>query len=134
MKKLLTLLLAMFYMGTSTGATFHMHYCMEKLVEVQLWHGEAEKCGKCEAKHQHNEQCTKKCCKDEHKTVKLEKDQKATENQLHFIPAPAMPVPFACAGLAQTQPVSAPEAYPVSNAPPWKGTVHPHILYCTFRI
>lgn len=133
MKKFLAFILSILYMGSSTGATFHMHYCMDELKEVRLWHGKTLKCDNCKVGMK--KACSrKKCCRDEHKTVKLEKDQKATENLFHFMQAPAMPVPFACAGLAQTQPVSAPEAYPVSNAPPRKGKVHPHILYCTFRI
>lgn len=134
MKKLLTLLLAVFYMGTSTGATFHMHYCMEKLVEVQLWHGDAEKCGKCKAKHQHNKQCTKKCCKDEHKTVKLEKDQKMTENTVHLMQLVAVTAPVSYPVLQDIHTFSLAAAYPVSNAPPRSSKVHPHILNCTFRI
>ncbi len=134
MKKLLTLLLAMFYMGSSTGATFHMHYCMEKLVDIQLWHGETEKCGKCEAKHAHNKQCNKKCCKDEHKTVKLEKDQKVAENTVHLMQLVAVTIPVAFPVLQDIQAVSLTAAFPVSNAPPRSSKVSPQILHCTFRI
>lgn len=132
MKKFLAFILSIFYMGSSTGATFHMHYCMNELKKVQLWHGEAPKCDSC--KEGRKKACSRKCCRDEHKTVKLEKDQKATENLLHFTQPAVMPVPFAHAGLAQTQLMSAIAAYPVSNAPPQNSKVHPHILFCTFRI
>ena len=82
MKKALALILAFLYAGSSTGATFHMHYCMGKLVEVALWHGEVKPCNQCSTGH--SKACAKKCCRDEHKTVKLEKDQKAAEHAFHF--------------------------------------------------
>jgi hypothetical protein len=131
MKKFLAFILSILYMGSSTGATFHIHYCMDELKEVRLWHGKALKCDTCKAA---KSSCSRKCCRDEHKTVKLEKDQKATENSLHFMQAAAIPVSPAYDWHARQQPVSLTEAYPVSNAPPHKGKVHPHILFCTFLI
>ena len=79
MKRLLVTILAILYLGTSTGATIHMHYCMGKLVDMKLWHSGRDKCGNCGMKK--SKACAKKCCKDEHKLVKLEKDhRKAAEN------------------------------------------------------
>lgn len=132
MKKLFTLILAILYMGSSTGATFHMHYCMGKLVEVKLWHKEGQKCSKCGAEP--TSACAKKCCKDEHKTVKLEKDQKAVENSISFIQAPAIVSPLTYAEQPEIYVVSLLEEFPVSNAPPRSSKVHTHILNCTFRI
>lgn len=133
MKKFFVLILAILYMGSSTGATFHMHYCMGKLVDVQLWHGGTEKCSKCGTDH--NEICERKCCKDEHKTVKLEKDQKATENAINHMQLVAIATPVSYVGLAQQlHVISLIEAYPFSNAPPRSTKVPPHILNCNFRI
>ncbi|PSL45725.1 hypothetical protein CLV51_104432 [Chitinophaga niastensis] len=132
MKKVLTLLLAVLYMGSSTGATFHMHYCMGKLVEVQLWHEETKKCSKCGP-----DQCTacaKKCCKDAHKTVKLDKDQKAVEHAFHFQQIAAVATPAANLSLPAVQALSLLAEYPISNAPPRSYKVHPYILNCSFRI
>jgi hypothetical protein len=132
MKKLLTLILAILYMASSTGATFHMHYCMGKLVEVKLWHKEAPKCSKCGAEPK--SACAKKCCKDEHKTVKLEKDQRTAENVLPFIQLPAIFLPVTYLERPEIDTLSLLEEFPVSNAPPRSGKVHTHILNCTFRI
>jgi len=132
MKKLLTLILAILYMGSSTGATFHMHYCMGKLVEVKLWHKEAQKCSKCGAEPK--SACAKKCCKDEHKTVKLEKDQRTAENVLPFIQLPAIFIPVTYCESPELYTLSLQEEFPVTNAPPRSSKVHTHILNCTFRI
>ena len=133
MKKILTLILAIFYMSSSTGATFHMHYCMGKLMDVELWHADDNKCSKCVAGH--TKACAKQCCKDEHKTVKLEKDQqKSTESAFHFMQLPAATASFSWCELPQVHPFSLIAAYPFSNAPPRSHKVPAHILHCTFRI
>lgn len=132
MKKVLALILAFLYVGSSTGATFHMHYCMGKLVEVALWHAEAKKCSKCITKP--CPACEKKCCKDAHKTVKLEKDQKAAEYAFPFIQAAALATPVSFFELPPVYTVSLVAEYPTSNAPPRSSKVAPHILNCTFLI
>lgn len=132
MKKVLTLILAIFYMGTSTGATFHMHYCMGKLVNVQLWHKEdTKKCNNCEKKE--GKTCSRDCCKDEHKTVKLEKDQKASDTTIHLAQQVAI-VTILYNILPREHTISQVEAYPVSISPPRSSKVHPHIFNCLFRI
>ncbi|MBC9914502.1 HYC_CC_PP family protein [Chitinophaga varians] len=132
MKKFLILILAVLYMGTSTGATFHMHYCKGKLIEVDLWHSEVKQCGKCGAKP--NTVCARKCCKDEHKTVKLEKDQKITAQTMHALQQVAMATPVAFAVMPVPSFVSPVTACPVGNAPPRSNKVPAHILHCTYRI
>jgi hypothetical protein len=132
MKKALALILAFLYVGSSTGATFHMHYCMGKLVEVELWHAEANKCSKCGTEP--GKACAKKCCKDEHKTVKLEKDQKAAEYAFHFTQMAALATPVSFFELPQVPVLSIAEEYPISNAPPRSSKVSPQIFYCTFLI
>ncbi|MBK8522228.1 MAG: hypothetical protein IPL54_15650 [Chitinophagaceae bacterium] len=37
-EKFITAILAVLYLGTSSGATIHMHYCMGKLAEWGLGH------------------------------------------------------------------------------------------------
>lgn len=133
MRKILTLILATFYIGSSTGATLHMHYCMGELVKVQLWHKEdTKKCNKC-GKGQ-GKTCSRDCCKDEHKTIKLEKDQKTAETAVHLAQLVAIVVPVSYNVLSQEHAISQIEEYPVSNAPPRSSKVHPHIINCIFRI
>lgn len=124
MKKFLTLILALLYMGTSTGATFHMHYCMEKLVDVSLWHDEDE--------HVCDTSCCKHCCKDVHHTVKLEKDQQLTVKTVPAMEAVSTAVAFPVTTLPVYE-ISAP-APPADPAPPPLAQVPAHILHCHFRI
>lgn len=124
MKKFLTLILALLYMGTSTGATVHMHYCMEKLVDVSLWHSEdAHVCDKS---------CCKNCCKDVHQTIKLEKDQQLTVKTVLAMQAVSMAAAFPVTTLPVYEiPAPAPPADP---APPPRQQVPAHVLHCHFRI
>ncbi len=108
MKKFLTLILAMLYMGTSTGATFHMHYCMEKLVDVSLWHDEET--------HVCDSSCCKNCCKDVHHTVKLEKDQQLTVKTVLAMQAVSMAVAFPAMSLPVYE-ISAPAPLPTPLPP-----------------
>ncbi len=124
MKKFLTVILALLYVSTSTGATFHMHYCMEKLVDVSLWHDEeAHECGSS---------CCKKCCKDVHHTVKLEKDQQIAAKAVQDMQAVSQAIAFPVATLPVYEiPSPAPVA---ATAPPPLPHVPAHILHCHFRI
>ncbi|THU38026.1 hypothetical protein FAM09_15180 [Niastella caeni] len=130
MKRLIVTILALFYLGTSTGATIHLHYCMGKLVEMKLWHSEADKCGNCGMKKK--TACEKKCCKDEHKLVKLEKaHQKAIENIFQFTQFVAT-LPVSYFEFPQVYIPSVAQELPVSHGPP--RSIPIHILHCTFRI
>ena len=130
MKRLLVTILALLYLGTSTGATVHLHYCMGKLVDMKLWHSPASKCGSCGMKK--TTAYAKKCCKDDHKLVKLEKaHQKASQNTFQFTQAfPAIPAAYI--EFLQVYIPSVTQELPVSHGPP--ESIPIHILHCTFRI
>lgn len=133
MKKFIVCILAILYIGSSTGATVHMHYCMGKLVEMDLWHREkANTCNKCGAK-ENGKSCKKKCCKDVHKLVKLDKDQKTAEAAIQFLALTSFATPVHFYELPEAQLTSITQE-PVSNAPPRSCKVQPYIILCTFRI
>jgi hypothetical protein len=142
MKKLLVCILAVLYIGSSTGATVHMHYCMGKLVEMGLWHGKkAKACSKCTAKEsnkcaakENGKSCKKKCCKDVHKLVKLDKDHKTAESAIQLLALTAVATPVYFYELPQIQIASLTQQYPLTNAPPRSCKVQSYILHCTFRI
>lgn len=129
MKKFLVLILAVLYMASSTGATFHMHYCNGRLVDVALSHEEQEGCEKCGPETANT--CAKDCCKDVHKTVKLDKDQQIKESSTH--PAEAAIITTKTDFSAQ-QLLLTTHTHPVSHAPPRPHPVATYILLCTFRI
>ena len=74
----------------------------------------------------------KKCCKDEHKLIKLDKDhKKATENALQLTQLVAL-VPTAYLEFPKVYIPYTAEEQPVSHAPPKSNRLH--IFHCTFRI
>ena len=71
MRRVLVSILAVLYLAMTGGVTFCAHYCMGEAhgTELSLFSNEEHACGSCGM--------TKKsegngCCKDEHKTLKLE--------------------------------------------------------------
>jgi hypothetical protein len=131
MKRTIAIILALFYLGISTGATIHMHYCMGKLVDWGLWHSKSEQCSKCgmsAAKSKaHN------CCKDEHQFVKLEKDQKVSESAVQLAQLSAVAVlPVLVTVPCTLRPTLVEQ--PLSHAPPLLRHKAIYLLHCVFRI
>jgi hypothetical protein len=130
MKKFLVSILAIFYLGTSVGATVNLHYCMGRLVNWDLSVKETHTCGKCgmeKVKAKKNG-----CCEDKYQVLQVEKDQKA-ENR--YQPAAPVAIAVVTTFLSFETPVasSIAEEYPVSNAPP-RPSVPICIRYCIVRI
>ena len=74
MKKIVTFILALFYLSVSTGASVHLSYCMGKMVNEGLWHSGSKKCSTCGMEKKENG-----CCKDEFKQLKIDSDQTLPE-------------------------------------------------------
>lgn len=132
MKKFITAILAVLYLGTSSGATIHMHYCMGKLADWGLGHQKSKTCGNCGM-----EKSDKKdngCCKDEHKFLKDDSAQKVTEGNLQLIQLMATALPSANIHLPELALPSLTEESPNSNAPPRTQGVPVYIRNCVFRI
>jgi hypothetical protein len=129
MKKLIVTILALVYLGTSTGATVSMHYCMGKLVKWTLGHSQQNKCDNCGMEKKN----AKGCCKDEYKQLKAEKDQKAAESvQLMQLASIAIPIFFV--EIPSVGFTSLTEENPFSHAPPRSNEVAAYIRNCVFRI
>ena len=88
MKRILASILAFLYLSTSMGATFHMHYCMGKLISWGLIDHVSKACMTCgmykETGGRENLLTSNSCCKDEHKEIKTDKDQKVTSAEFQF--------------------------------------------------
>lgn len=87
MKKFLLGILTIFYFGVSTGATLQVHYCMGKMVDVDLVNKDSGHCHKCGMKKMNGK---KGCCHDEQKVIKITSDQNSTDAayqmvQLHSV-------------------------------------------------
>ena len=130
MKKFLVSILAIFYLGTSVGATVNLHYCMGRLINWDFSLKDTHTCGNCGMEKVKSKKSG--CCEDKQQVLQVEKDQKA-ENPYQ----PGAPVSTAVITTypALILPVAAAisEEYPVANAPPRSG-VPVRIRYCIFRI
>lgn len=130
MKKFFAAILAILYMGTSIGATIQVHYCMGRFVEWKLGHNNNSTCGLCGMERKSGS--AKGCCRDEYKHIKIDNDQKLSENyvQLNETVSEITPIgsdhsilPSVVAGnFAQI------------NGPPPLCHISLGILHCVFRI
>lgn len=80
MKKFIVTILAILYLGVSSGATVNFHYCMGKLIELELVSNQFEKCSKCGMNKDKNTDC----CKDQYQKFKVEESQKVSQNVYQF--------------------------------------------------
>ncbi len=132
MIKLITVIFAVLYLGTSTGATVHMHYCMGELADWGLGHNKSKTCSNCGMEK--SDEKDNGCCKDEHKFVKNDTDQKTAQVSFDLmqIVATALPVSFIEIPAANFTKVK--EENPFSHAPPRSNGVAVYIRNCTFLI
>jgi hypothetical protein len=132
MKKFFAAILALLYLSTSIGVTVHMHYCMGKLADWSLGHKESKVCNGCGMEKDNGED--NGCCKDEHKFVKNNPDQKVVESSFQLMEVMGTAFLPEYAELPFIQTASATEEYPVSNAPPRSSSIAVYILNRTFLI
>lgn len=133
MKRFVATILAFLYLGSSTGATVHLHYCMNKLADWGLNHEKSPGCGNCDNKKS-SEKEKDDCCKNEHKLVKNNADHKTVESSYEFIKMLAPVQLFTYNEFSALQVSSLTEENPVSNAPPRSTKVPVYILKRTFLI
>jgi len=128
MKKFLLTILAFVYITSSTGASFHMHYCMGKLADFGLIKNTSKTCSKCGM-----EETGKGCCRHEVKFVKNNSDQKAPETTIQFLQLiSTVPHPFITA-LSNNFPAVTLVNLINQKLPPDSG-IACYIRNCVFRI
>lgn len=131
MKRLSAFIILLIYFVTTTGATLQLHYCMGKFAGWSIAGNSAKKCGKCGMKQEPKED--NGCCKDEHKLIKIEDDQKA--NYLSFdISKPVASAPVVTENTFTYAIPETKELLPQTNAPPRSCNTSIHIANCVFRI
>jgi len=71
MKKLIFAISFLCYFAVTSGIVINSHYCMKRLVSINLFDRTPDICGRCGMEtHESNG-----CCRDEVKLVKLQQDQ-----------------------------------------------------------
>ena len=132
MKKFIVSILAFLYLGLSTGATVHMHFCMGKFIGSSLWHNEkSDLCSKCGMTKTNSKN---KCCKDEHKVIKVEQDQKSADAAYQMVQLTSVLISFSHFVIPEIYVSSIIEGGLYSNAPPLTYQVPIYIRNCVFRI
>lgn len=139
MKKFLASILAVLYLSTSMGATVHLHYCMDKLVDWSLLAHNSKDCASCgmpRLQSGSGENCVVKmkgCCHEEQKHFKSEKDQKDSQVFLEFAK-----ITSAIADLSLIDQAPCLKSLlidqPSINGPPLSSTPPIFLLNCNFRI
>ena len=132
MKKLLVAIVAMLYISTSSGAVVHLHYCMGKLAGWGFGDNKSKTCGGCGM-----EQTDEKgngCCKDEHKFLKNDSDQKITAAGFQMIQLLALALPVSSIEMPSTDFLFVTDENPVSHAPPRTSAVAVYIRNCVFLL
>ncbi|HEV8507021.1 MAG TPA: hypothetical protein VGQ53_16535 [Chitinophagaceae bacterium] len=131
MKKLFVAILALLYMGTSIGATIELHYCMGRLVEWSLRYDDNDTCRNCGMAKEPGS--TSGCCKDEHKQIKIDKDQKLSLNYIRLSQPISEPGIIGSDHSIFLPPISSANFTKI-NSPPRGCNIPLTILNCVFRI
>lgn len=130
MKKVFTLILTVLYLATTSGATIHLHYCMGKLIEKDLWKAEKKACSKCGMEK--SSRSGNDCCKDTQQQVKIEKEHQKAETV--FQPLQLVSTATSYSEVTVVSFSSITEENPSSNAPPRSSGPALFKRNCVFRI
>ncbi|UAY51362.1 HYC_CC_PP family protein [Ferruginibacter albus] len=129
MRKVIIGILAFLYLGISSGIAMDLHYCMGKLIRVELHEThDSKNCDHCGMK------AKKGCCGDDHKFYKLTDSHKDVSNDIDFS---KIVIAFIHSNYAvyNTLLPSKDSYNNISNhSPPDCNTVSLCILNCVFRI
>ena len=88
MKKAAILILTILYITSASGATVNIHYCMGQFAGWELGHDDEQSCGSCGMDKQSKGK--EDCCRDEHKTLKVDDVHKMAESFVQLVQAPVI--------------------------------------------
>ena len=130
MKKITVVILLFCYLAASAGVIVNYHFCMDRLASAKLFEKKSKKCGKC-GMHLEN---SKGCCRDEMTIIKMEDDQKISENFSFSLPA-LEPLSHQPSDFIITSFYNAPLTWHYqSHAPPLISGQDTHLRNSVFRI
>jgi hypothetical protein len=137
-KKVLVTILAFVYLYSSMGATIHLHYCMGKLASWGLINHETSTCPQCGmVKKTSASQCVAAkmdCCKDEHKQIKTDKDQKLSPSEFFKYNSLSQAIALDEQAIHNIKAFAISIQYPNTHAPPLIGKLPLFVLHRNFRI
>jgi len=138
MKKVLATILAFVYLSSSMGATIHLHYCMGKLASWGLVDHDSKKCAQCgmvkKTTGPQGITAIKDCCRDEHKQINTDKDQKLFPSEFFKYNNLIQAIALNESAVQSVKAFSVPMEYPNTHAPPVSGKLPLFVLYRNFRL
>ena len=138
MKRFFVFILAVMYLSTSMGATIHLHYCMGKLMNWGLIDHGSKSCMTCgmhmTSVFKGDISSKKNCCKDEHKEMRTNGDQKVTSAEFQFFKLFPDAATISFPALTTLQLSSIILENPTAHAPPLRGDKPLFLLNRNFRI
>jgi len=126
MKKFLVTILAIVYLGVSSGVAMTIHYCMGKVSSVELLKHK-DNCSKCGMKSGSG------CCTDEFKIVKLTDSHKLIINDLN-ISAPVAIINDSQSIFDSNVFLTQTTSDFNNHSPPESQNISLNVLYSVFRI
>ncbi|HEY1009927.1 MAG: HYC_CC_PP family protein [Daejeonella sp.] len=130
MKRFFITVLAVFYLGVSSEATVHIHYCMGELIDLSFSSDKTEKCGNCGM----DKSSSENCCKHLQHKFKVKDSLTASKVGYHFTLL-GIEVPSKNLAEIDELPISSLDKVNVFNAALNRTQATPaFILYCNFRI
>ena len=132
MKRALLTILTIFYLGISSGATLHFHYCMGELVKLSFFDEQNKSCDFCTMSPKEIQQ--KSCCKDNFSEAKVDQSKETSQTVYQFkqLQEVVLNKPVTLADYLPV-PIETGKAA-LSNAPPLTPDIPVFILNCTYRI
>jgi hypothetical protein len=126
-KKVFIAILALIYLGITTGLSVNLHYCMGKIASVEYGYKQTSACSVCGMEN------TDGCCHDELKIVKLNDSHQISKTNHDFLKAP---IAFPERTFVLSEHFSAQGSYyPAQlHSPPDRGANPVYLLNSVFRI
>jgi hypothetical protein len=131
-KKFFITILAVLYLAVSCGATVQVHYCMGRLISWDLWRSKDKDCAKCGMQKLADKD--NGCCRDEHKQIKLDQDQKTTEISHYVMALMTADLPVSFIDLSSNIFLSFIKNDSGNLSPPRSQGIAVYIRNCVFRI
>lgn len=132
MKKFILALFAFIYLSTTVGVMVNLHYCMGKLISLNLRSKESDKCDKRGMSE--SDRKNKGCCKDEHKFFQNSTDQKCLNAGIELTQQFGVTSPASFAEISSVLFSFVTEENPKIHAPPHFFGVAVFIRNCSFLI
>ena len=82
MKKAFVAILAIIYLGITSGVVINLHYCMGKVASVKYGFVDKKVCSVCGMESKHG------CCHDEYKVIKLDDSHQLSKANHDFLKSP----------------------------------------------